>query len=38
MLGRNSQIFKDDSVIKADIETTGYQGGKAKKADILRFL
>ena len=35
MLGRNSQVFKDRSVIKADIETTGYQGGKAKKGGYI---
>lgn len=35
MLGRNSQVFKDRSVIRADIETTGYQGGKAKKGGYI---
>ena len=34
MLGRNSQIFKDASVIKADIETMGYHRGNAKKGYI----
>lgn len=34
MLGRNSQIFKDASVIKADIETMGYHRGNKKRGYI----
>ena len=38
MLGRNSQIFKDVSVIKADIETMGYHGGNKKKGGYIEVF
>lgn len=36
MLGRNSQEFIDASIMKAEIETTGYKGGGSKKRRIYR--
>lgn len=36
MLGRNSQVFCDHSIINAEIETTGYQGGKVSKGGYIK--
>lgn len=37
MLGRNSQKFTDASIMEAEIETTGYCGGDAKKGGFIEI-
>lgn len=38
MLGRNSQEFIDASIMKAEIETTGYKGGGSKKVGYIEVV
>lgn len=38
MLGRNSQEFIDASIMKAEIETTGYKGGGSKKGGYIEVV
>lgn len=38
MLGRNSQEFIDASIMKAEIETTGYKGGGSKKGGYIEVI
>lgn len=38
MLGRNSQKFIDASIMKAEIETTGYKGGGSKKGGYIEVV
>lgn len=38
MLGRNSQKFTDASIMEAEIETTGYCGGDAKKGGFIEVM
>lgn len=38
MLGRNSQEFIDASIMKAEIETTGYKGGGSKKGGYVEVI
>jgi len=38
MLGRNSQDFINASIMKAEIETTGYKGGGSKKGGYIEVM
>lgn len=38
MLGRNSQEFINASIMKAEIETTGYKGGGSKKGGYIEVV
>lgn len=38
MIGRNSQEFIDASIMKAEIETTGYKSGGSKKGGYIEVV
>lgn len=38
MLGKNSQMFFDASIIETEIEANGYKGGDSKKGGFVKLL